>query len=140
ERLLAHINSELDGRPDLIEKVIPNYPPYGKRMLRDAGWYKMMRRDNVDVIETGVREVTPEGLVDNEGNLHKVDVIVWATGVMAAKALWPMTVRGASGAVLSEVWNEDDPRAYLGITVPDFPNMHVLVGPNTGLGHGGSLF
>jgi 4-hydroxyacetophenone monooxygenase len=140
ERLMAHINSELEGRADLIEKVIPDYPPYGKRMLRDAGWYKMMRRDNVDIIETGVREVTPEGLIDADGNLHEVDVIVWATGFMATKALWPMSVKGPTGEVLSDFWNEDDPRAYLGVTVPKFPNMYVLAGPNTGLGHGGSLF
>jgi 4-hydroxyacetophenone monooxygenase len=140
ERLTAYIRQELEGRPDLLAKSLPTYPPYGKRMLRDNGWYRMLRRPNVELIDAEVTRVTSDAIVDGEGRTHQVDVIVLATGFQASRMLWPMKVTGRAGRTLHEVWGEDDPRAYLGITVPGFPNMFVLYGPNTNLAHGGSLF
>ncbi len=140
QRLLDYINSELSDRPDLIERVTPNFPPYGKRMLRDNNWYKMLKRSNVDLISESVKEITPDAVIDGAGQRHPVDVIVLATGFLATRPLWPMTIRGRGGADIRKVWNDDDPRAYLGITAPKFPNMFMLAGPNTGLSHGGSFF
>jgi 4-hydroxyacetophenone monooxygenase len=131
--------AQLEGRPDLIEKVVPTYPPGGKRLLQDNGHYlRALRRDNVEVVAAGVQELTENGLIDTDGKLHEVDVILYATGFHANKFLFPMKIVGRGGQVLSEIW-DDTPRAYLGITVPDFPNLFLLYGPSTNLAHGGSI-
>ncbi|MPY59054.1 NAD(P)/FAD-dependent oxidoreductase [Streptomyces spongiae] len=135
-----YIERQLRGRPDLLEKCLPDYPPFGKRMLLDNGWYAALRREDVGLVTEGVAAFTPTGLVDTGGDHHEADVVVLATGFESTRYLYPMRVRGRSGRLLSEVWGEHDARAYLGMTVPDFPNLFLLSGPNTGLGHGGSFF
>ena len=139
EQLTDHLMQELDGRPDLIEKCLPDYPPYGKRILVDNNWYKTLRRDNVHLVTSAVDHVTTTGIVDADGDAHEFDVIILATGFQAGNLLSPIDIRGVSGTPLRDVWGVDDPRAYLGITVPDYPNMFVLVGPNTFVAHGGSI-
>ena len=138
--LIAHIKSEVGDRPELLAKVTPNYPPYGKRMLRDNNWYKMLIRDNVELIDDAIAQIDSKGLVTSDGRHHPADVIVLATGFQASRMLFPMQITGRNGMVLQNVWGEDDPRAHLGITVPNFPNMFIIYGPNTNLSHGGSLF
>lgn len=140
ERLLAYLQSELGDRPDLLAKVTPNYPPYGRRMLRDNSWYKMLKRDNVELVTDGISRITPDGIVDDTGRKHLLDVIILGTGFQASRMLWPMTVLGRNGTSIRDVWGDEDPRAYLGTSLPGFPNMFVLAGPNTGLSHGGSFF
>ena len=135
---VRYIESELAGRDDLIEKSIPDYPPFGKRMLMDNGWYRMLRRDDVQLITEAVTEVTPTGVIDSAGVQHEVDIIVFATGFKALDYLWPMRVVGRDGRTTTQTWGEHNPRAYLGITSPNFPNLFFLGGPNTILGHGGS--
>lgn len=136
---LRYLRDQLGDREDLIELSTPDYPPFGKRMLLDNGWYAMLRRDNVELVPRAVREVTRSGLVDTDGNTRDVDIIVLATGFHSDRFLYPMDVRGRSGRSTVEVWGENDAFAYLGITAPDFPNLFVLTGPNTALGHGGSF-
>jgi 4-hydroxyacetophenone monooxygenase len=140
DRLLNHIKSELADRPDLIEKVVPPYPPYGKRMLRDNHWFKMLKRDNVDLINEGIARVEPDAIIDTAGKRHAVDMIVFATGFHASKMMLPMEIYGRGGARLREVWEEENPRAFLGVSVPEFPNMFIVFGPNTAVSHGGSMF
>jgi 4-hydroxyacetophenone monooxygenase len=134
-----YIESELQGRPDLIAKALPDYPPFGKRMLLDNGWYRALRRDHVDLITEGVIEITPDGLRGSDGTEIDVDVIVLATGFHTHRFLWPIDVRGRSGASLAETWGPENAHAYLGITVPGFPNLFMTCGPGTALGHGGSF-
>jgi 4-hydroxyacetophenone monooxygenase len=134
-----YLTRELEGRPDLIAKSLPDYPPFGKRMLLDNGWYAMLRRPNVELVTEAVTEVTETGLVDSAGRAHEFDVIIMATGFHTDRYLYPMDITGRSGRTTREVWGEHDATAYLGITVPDFPNLFVLTGPNTALGHGGSF-
>lgn len=138
EALLRHIHRELAGRPDLIAQAVPGYPPFGKRVLGDAGWFRMLRRDHVHLVTQGIRQVERDGIVVESGEKIGVDAIVLATGFHAGRMLWPMDIRGRSGRSIREVWGEDDPRAHLGITVPDYPNLFILFGPNTNVGHGGS--
>ena len=140
ERLLAHMRAELRDRPDLLEQVIPDYPPYGKRMLRDNGWYGMLKRENVALVTDPIDHVDHDAIVDQAGRRHDVDVVVLATGFQAARILAPMEITGRGGRRLGDVWANEDARAYLGISVPEFPNLFVLFGPNTGLSHGGSMF
>jgi 4-hydroxyacetophenone monooxygenase len=139
EQLTDYLLGELEGRPDLIAKCLPYYPPYGKRILIDNGWYEALKRPNVELVTEAVDHIEGDELVTPTGARHRADAIVLATGFEPGKLLWPMDIRGRSGTPLKAVWGEDDPRAYLGMTVPDYPNLFVMSGPNTGLAHGGSV-
>lgn len=137
--LTQYIKDELGDRQDLLPIALPDYPPFTKRMLRDNGWYRMMRRDNVDVVPGREVQFTSDGIVDANGKEHKVDIVVFATGFEASRALGSLQIEGRTGRTIRDVWGEDDPRAHLGITVPGFPNMFVMYGPNTNIGTGGSI-
>lgn len=136
---LRYLREQLGDRDDLVELCTPHYPPFGKRMLLDNGWYAMLRRPGVELVPHAVREVTPTGLIDSTGRARDFDIVVFATGFHSDRFLHPMTVRGRSGRSTVEQWGEHDARTYLGITAPDFPNLFILTGPNTALGHGGSF-
>ncbi|WP_202033241.1 NAD(P)/FAD-dependent oxidoreductase [Nocardioides sp. WS12] len=136
--LTKYIKEQLGDRTDLHDACIPEYPPYGKRPLLDNGWFRTVQRDDVDLVTTDVERIVPEGVVTKDGTLHEADIVVWATGFKALQFLWPMEIHGVSGKSLAEQWGDHDARAYLGVTVPDFPNMFILNGPNTNAGHGGS--
>jgi 4-hydroxyacetophenone monooxygenase len=138
ENLIAHIRSELGDDEELIAKCIPAYPPYGKRMLRENHWYKMLKRPNVDLVTTAISHVTRGAIAMKDGTVHPVDVIIMATGFQAARILWPMDIKGRKGVTIRSVWGDEDPRAYKGMTVPGFPNLFVTYGPNTNPGPGGS--
>lgn len=140
ENMIRHIESELTGRPDLLAKVIPNYPPWGKRMLRDNGWFKMLLRNNVELVDRSVARFEANAIIDSRGDRHPVDVVVLATGFKPTEVLAPMEIVGRSGKAINEIWREEGARAFMGMTVPDFPNMFILGGPNTGLSHGGGIF
>jgi 4-hydroxyacetophenone monooxygenase len=137
ERVVAHITRQVNGDPDLLKKIVPPYPPYGKRMLRDANWYKTLTRPNVELVTGPVRAITRTGVVDSDGIEHPADIIILATGFKAQAPLTPMEIVGTNGSIRDH-WGEDNPRAHLGITVPDFPNFFIIYGPNTNGGHGGS--
>ncbi|MDA0162984.1 NAD(P)/FAD-dependent oxidoreductase [Solirubrobacter ginsenosidimutans] len=134
EFFTRYIESQLGDRPDLIEKVLPRYPPFGKRILLDNGWYAALKRDDVTLITDPVTSLTAGAV-----NGVELDVLVCATGFDVVRFLAPMEIRGRGGAVLREVWDDEDARAYLGTTVPGFPNLLMVYGPNTQAGHGGSL-
>jgi 4-hydroxyacetophenone monooxygenase len=133
-----HIKRELADRPDLLEKVIPDYPAYGKRILIDNHWFRMLKRDNVDLITHPIEAIVPEGVRTKDGRVWHADALVLATGFQVSKMLQPMTVTGRADRSLSEVWGPDDAKAYLGLTVPGFPNFFMLTGPNIVLAHGGN--
>ncbi len=137
--LTRHIDAELDGAPELREKCLPSYPPYGKRMLMDAGWFKTLRRTDVSLVTEPIAGLSATGVTTADDEQHPVDVVVYATGYDAHRPLWPIDIRGRENTTIRDVWGDDDPRAYLGICVPRFPNMFCLYGPNTSLGHGGSI-
>ncbi len=136
---VRYLTEQLGDRQDLIEKSTPDYPPFGKRMLLDNGWYPMLRRDNVELVTEGVVSLDETGLVDTAGARHEFDVVILATGFESTRYLFPMEITGRQGISLSDVWQGTDARAYLGMTIPDFPNLFLACGPNTGLGHGGSF-
>ena len=138
-QLTEYLQGELADRPDLLAKCLPDYPPYGKRILIDNGWYQALKRPNVRLVTEAVDHVDGRAIVDASGERHPADVVLLATGFEPGKMLGPLDVRGRSGVPLADVWAGDNPRAYLGISVPDYPNLFILTGPNTGLAHGGSL-
>jgi 4-hydroxyacetophenone monooxygenase len=133
-----YILEQLDGREDLIEKSVPSYPPFGKRMLLDNGWFAALRRDHVDLVDGAVAAITPTGIRTADGVEREADVIAFATGFEAQRVLHPIDIRGRDGRSIREVWGEDDASAHLGIATPGFPNLLFVYGPNTNLGHGGS--
>lgn len=137
--MTAYIESALEGRPDLIAKAVPDYPPMGKRFLIDGGWFAALRRDDVELVTEPIDRVISTGIRTADGVDRAADVIVFATGFETHNFLWPMDITGRGGKSLAETWGDDDARAFLGLTVPDFPNLFCLYGPNTNLGHGGSI-
>ena len=140
EYLTEFIRSEIgENHPDLLAKAIPGYPPYGKRILVDNHWFRTLTRTNVDLVTDRIERVTSTGVLLETGEEFPVDVIVLATGFEASKLVWPLEVRGRGGVTLRDLWGDDDAQAYLGITVPGFPNLFCMYGPNTNLGHGGSI-
>lgn len=138
EKMIAYMRKELGEREDLLEKVTPDFPPFGKRVLGDPGWFRMLTREHVDLIDQPIESLDSDGIVFRDGKKIEVDTIVCATGFKATQMLWPMQITGSKGVKLMDRWGTHDARAYLGVTVPQFPNMFILFGPNTNLGHGGS--
>ena len=133
------ITSQVGDDAELLAKVVPDYPATGKRTLQDNGsWLRTLTRDNVELVRTGIDHIESDAVVTGDGTRHPADVIVYATGFQATKMLWPMTIRGREGEILSERWGER-PSAYLGITVPGYPNFFCMYGPGTNLASGGSL-
>jgi 4-hydroxyacetophenone monooxygenase len=137
--LTGYIQGEFADRPDLLEKVLPPYPPASKRMILDNGvWSRALKRDNVSLITDPIDRVTEHGVVTKDGVEHPVDVIILGTGFTASKFLVPMQVAGRNGTDLFEQW-QGDARAYMGIVVPNFPNFFMLYGPNTNIVVNGSI-
>ncbi len=134
-----YIVSELGDRQDLLNKVLPTYPPFGKRMLMDNGWYRMLRNPKVTLVDNPITEITAGGVITADGQHHPADVLIIATGFDVLRFLTAFEARGRSGRSLRETWGDDDAKAYLGTAMPDFPNFFCLYGPNLQAGHGGSL-
>jgi 4-hydroxyacetophenone monooxygenase len=139
EYLTNFIREELGDRTDLLDKVLPTYPPYGKRILVDNHWFRTIKRDDVDLITDPIARITKGGIETETGETHPADIIVLATGFQSTRLLGSLEVRGKGGQSLDTLWGDDDSRAHLGMTVPNFPNLFLLYGPNTNSGHGGSI-
>ncbi len=139
EYFTRYISEELGDRTDLLPKVVPNYPPYGKRMLMDNGWYRMLRKPHVQLVDDRITEVRPTGVVTADGSEYEADTLILATGFDVLRFMTAFDVRGRSGQALRDVWEDTNAKAYIGLAVPDFPNFFMLYGPNTQPGHGGSL-
>jgi 4-hydroxyacetophenone monooxygenase len=134
-----HVKKELGERIDLLDKVLPTYPPFGKRMLMDNGWYRMLRNERVELVDDAVTRIEANHLVTADGTVHEADVLLLATGFDVLRFITTFEVTGRSGRSLRDAWDDDNASAYLGTVVPDFPNFFTLYGPNLQPGHGGSL-
>lgn len=138
EALTEYIKQQLGKCVDLAPGCTPDFPVFGKRLVIDNNWYQTLARDDVSLVTEGIARITAAGIETMDGELHEVDIIVVATGFKSNLFLWPMEVVGRSGTSLSDRWG-DYPRAFQGTTVPDYPNMFCLYGPNTNIVHGGSI-
>jgi 4-hydroxyacetophenone monooxygenase len=139
DTLTDYVSAQLGGDPGLLAKVIPDYPAMGKRILMDDGsWLRCLRKENVELERTPVGRITPDGVITADGRFRPADIICYATGFRHNDYLWPMTVIGRDGINLREQW-ADEPTAYLGITVKNFPNFFCLYGPGTNLAHGANI-
>ncbi|MBB3039469.1 flavin-containing monooxygenase [Hoyosella altamirensis] len=132
-KFLRNLHREITD-PVLREKLTPSDPIGCKRVLLSNDWYAALRRPNVHVETAPITTVTPAAVVTADGNSHEADAIILGTGFQANDFLAPMRITGRQRADLNTVWR-DGAEAYLGITVSGFPNLFLLYGPNTNLGH-----
>ncbi len=138
EQALNHLQMQVPDA-ELRRKLTPNYPIGCKRVLFADDYYPALMRPNVSLVTDPIAQILPEGVVTKDGVTHAVDAIVYATGFETTGWHWSVDVAGRGGVKLSEAW-KDGPEAYLGITVADFPNLFILYGPNTNLGHNSITF
>ncbi len=130
EMCRRYIAREFADRPDLRDAVTPGYPYPGKRPVFASTFYPALKQPNVELVPHAVARVTPTGVVDDTGTERAVDVIVMSTGFQPADYLARLPVTGRGGQTLRDYW-AGEPHAYLGITVPGFPNFYMLYGPGT---------
>jgi cation diffusion facilitator CzcD-associated flavoprotein CzcO len=133
-----HLEAQVSD-PTLRAKLLPNYRIGCKRMLLSNEYYPALTRPNAEVITEGIAEIREHSIVTKDGVEHEVDAIVFATGFEAAEAVAPFEVRGRDGIDLNDAW-KNGAEAYLGTAIAGFPNLFLLVGPNSGLGHNSMVF
>ena len=119
--------------------MLPTYPPFGKRMLMDNGWYRMLRNPKVELVDDKIVKIDGERIETADGSTREADVLVIATGFDVLRFITTFEAVGRAGRSLREVWEDDNAKAYLGTAIPEFPNFFTLYGPNLQPGHGGSL-
>ena len=107
-------------------------------MLIDNNWFEMLKRKNVRLVTNKINCINETSIITDNSS-YEPDVIVTATGFNASKMIWPIKVLGKNGINLNDYWDNDNPKANVGITVPNFPNFFMMYGPNTNLAHGGSI-
>ncbi|MGW4245939.1 flavin-containing monooxygenase [Nocardia sp. NPDC004722] len=125
--------------PVLRAKLTPDYPIGCKRGLFSNDYYPALCEPNVSLETTPISEIVPEGVRTADGVLHEADVLIYGTGFKGTEFLWPMKIRGRGGRALGDAW-DGGAHAYLGLTVPEFPNMFMVYGPNTNLGVGSIIY
>ncbi|MFE2068660.1 flavin-containing monooxygenase [Streptomyces sp. NPDC059467] len=134
ESLTTYVKSKLGDRPDLWEKLIPRHAPMARRLIVDNNWYASLLEDNVELVTESIERFTPTGIRTADGKERPYDLVFTATGFATQKYLWPTRYKGLDGETLEDRWNEPaggGPRAYLSITVPRFPNLFIMYGPNS---------
>jgi len=134
-----YVEEQLQDHPELIDRVLPEYPPFAKRMLLDNGWFRTIKKPHVDLIPEHLAKVEGNTLFTSSGETVEADVIILATGFQTTNVLGSYDIVGREGQLLRDHWGEDNASAYLGTLVPGFPNFFILLGPNVGSGHGGSM-
>ncbi len=140
DEIIERLHQQLPDRPDLVERMIPSYPPGAKRMLRDnAVWSAALSSPKTTLLSSEIDHFTETGVVTKDGQAIELDAVVYATGFRPSDYLDPMEFVGVGGTEIHEYWN-GDARAFGGMTVPGFPNLFILMGPNTGGVVAGSLY
>ncbi len=139
EFFIDYVKAELGDKQALLADVLPDYPPFGKRMLMDNGWFRTATRDNVRIVNEGIERIEPDAVITKDGQRVEADVLVVCTGFDAVNLLSSFTLLGRGGRNVRERWDAEGAQAYLGVATPGFPNFFMLAGPNTALGHGGSV-
>src|SRR5262249_51243092 len=125
--------------PELRRKLVPRYTMGCKRILLSNDYYPALNRDNVELVTEGIQAITERGVLTADGKERALDALVYATGFQAAEAVAPYAITGRGGRDLNEAWR-DGAEAFLGTTISGFPNLFLIVGPNTGLGHSSMVF
>lgn len=125
-----HLERKFADRPDLIEKCRPSYPPAARRLVIDNGWYDALLQANVALVSEPIARITEDAIVTRDGQARAVDMIVLGSGFKTSQYLWPAKYVGRKGRTPSDLWAADGARAYMGMTMPGFPNFFMFYGPN----------
>ena len=125
--------------PGLRARLTPDYPIGCKRILLSDDYLSAFASPSVNLVTQAIRRITPAGVETEDGAQHEADVIIYGTGFAATEFLAPMRIQGRGGRELNEAWREGAD-AWLGMTVPGFPNFFMLYGPNTNLGHNSIVY
>ena len=139
EKLAKRYIGSIVKDPELRAKLTPSYTMGCKRILISNDYYQAVARENVEVVTDGIERVTQDGVVTKDGRERKVDAIICGTGFTATDYLAPLRLIGRGGKNLNDVLQQNG-ESHLGITVSGFPNLYLLMGPNTGLGHNSMIF
>lgn len=131
ELLEGYIAHQVDGREDLIDRLVPTYPPMTRRPVVDNQWYASLTRENVELVTSGIDAFTETGIVGSDAVVRETDLVISAIGFQTEKYIWPTEYHGVGGCQLEEVWTAQGAQAHLGMTVPGFPNLFMLYGPNS---------
>lgn len=134
----SHMRRQIED-PELRRRVTPDYEIGCKRILPSNRWYPMLQRDNVELVTDAIAEVRENSIVTADGAERQVDTIILGTGFRVLEMPAMQRIRGRDGRTLAESW-AGAPEAYMGATVKDYPNMFILLGPNTGLGTNSVVF
>ncbi|WP_040794455.1 flavin-containing monooxygenase [Nocardia higoensis] len=126
--------------PVLRAKLTPDYEPGCKRGLFSNEYFPALGQSNVTVETTGIAEITATGVRTVDGTEYPVDMIIYGTGFKGTEFLAPMNIYGLGGTKLADVWGSAGARAYLGMSVPRFPNLFMMYGPNTNVGAGSIIY
>jgi cation diffusion facilitator CzcD-associated flavoprotein CzcO len=133
-----HIKSQVKD-PELRSKLTPDYRLGCKRILGSDDYYPALTQPNAEVVTNPIARVRKNAIVTDDGTVREVDTIIFGTGFHVTDNPMMEMVRGRDGRSLADVW-KGSPQAYLGMTVPGFPNGFLMVGPNTGLGNNSIVF
>ncbi len=125
-----YILEKMKSKEELVEKLIPPYPPMARRVIVDNGWYDALQRDNVELVVDEIRRFTPRGIVSADDIEREFDLVVNATGFSISDYFGDTKVVGRDGMTPEELWAKDGPRAYLSLMIPKFPNLFMFYGPN----------
>ena len=134
-----HLRRQIPDDPELRAKLTPDYTMGCKRVLVSDDYYPALARPNVDVVTAGIREVREHSIVDAEGVEREADTIVFGTGFHVTNPPIAERIHGADGRTLAEHW-QGSISAHLGTMISGYPNLFVMTGPNTGLGHNSIVF
>jgi len=124
---------------DLQARLTPEYPVGCKRILMSNEYLATIARPNLNLITDDIECIDETGILSSDGKHHPVDIIIFGTGFAATEFLAPMNIVGRRGRDLNQAW-KNGAQAYLGITVPGFPNFFMVYGPNTNLGHNSIIY
>jgi cation diffusion facilitator CzcD-associated flavoprotein CzcO len=140
ERMARRHLEQQVADPVLREQLTPRYEIGCKRILMSDEYFPALQQPNAELVTDAIAEITPTGVVTADGVEHPADAIVWGTGFRVTDMPYVEWLRGRGGRVLGDVWREQGMQGLRGTTVAGFPNLFMLVGPNTGLGHNSIVF
>ncbi|MFL6090623.1 MAG: flavin-containing monooxygenase [Aeromicrobium sp.] len=135
----ANIARAIDD-PEMVRKLTPDYRLGCKRVLQSNTYYPTFNRDNVDLVTDHIKEIVPDGVIDANGVKHDADVIIYGTGFHVVDAFDFLDVRGRNGIDVAKQFREHGVETYMGMAIHGVPNLFLMLGPNTALGHNSVVF
>lgn len=128
--LIEYAHKCLGDRPDLVAKVVPKHAPMVRQMVTNNGFYKVMKRESVELATYDIECITETGIITKDGKERKFDMIALGTGFKVAQYSWPDEYLGTEGMTVQKLGGKDGARPYLGLVMPNYPNLFTSYGPN----------